>query len=68
MYASLWLFIGHLYLSVIHPTTRHALNGMTRGWVNESWARKHHGKWAAEAAPSASAALARGNERVRSTR
>ena len=33
MYVSFFLFIGHLYLSVIHPATRHALSGMTRGWV-----------------------------------
>jgi formate dehydrogenase subunit gamma len=45
--ASLVLFLGHLYLSVIHPTTRHALNGMTRGWVDADWARRHHATWAA---------------------
>jgi formate dehydrogenase subunit gamma len=49
MYVSFVLFVGHLYLSVIHPATRHALNGMTRGWVDESWARRHHAKWAAVA-------------------
>jgi formate dehydrogenase subunit gamma len=47
-YVSVALFIGHLYLSLIHPTTRHALNGMTRGWVDEDWARGHHAKWAQE--------------------
>ena len=47
-YVSLVLFLGHLYLSVIHPKTRHALNGMTRGWVDEEWARAHHAKWAAD--------------------
>ncbi len=46
MYASFFLFLGHLYLSVIHPATRHALNGITRGWVNEDWALRHHEKWA----------------------
>jgi formate dehydrogenase subunit gamma len=46
MYVSFFLFLGHLYLSVLHPSTRHALSGMTRGWVNESWARRHHAKWA----------------------
>ena len=49
MYASLLLFVGHLYLAVIHPKTRHALNGMTRGWVDADWARAHHAKWAAQA-------------------
>jgi formate dehydrogenase subunit gamma len=46
-YISLLLFLGHLYLSVIHPRTRHALSGITRGWVYEDWAREHHAKWAA---------------------
>jgi formate dehydrogenase subunit gamma len=46
MYASFFLFLGHLYLSVIHPATRHALNGITRGWVDEDWALRHHEKWA----------------------
>jgi formate dehydrogenase subunit gamma len=46
MYASFVLFLGHLYLSVIHPATRHALNGITRGWVDEDWALRHHEKWA----------------------
>ena len=39
------LVAGHLYLAVIHPTTRHALRGMTRGDVREDWAREHHSKW-----------------------
>ena len=47
MYVSFFLFLGHLYLSLIHPATRHALNGITRGWVEEGWARQHHAKWAA---------------------
>lgn len=42
---SLVLFLGHLYLAVIHPSTRHALNGMTRGWVDAEWAERHHSKW-----------------------
>jgi formate dehydrogenase subunit gamma len=47
MYASLLIFLGHLYLSLIHPRTRHALSGMTRGWVREDWARARHEKWVA---------------------
>ena len=35
--------------------TRHALSGITRGWVDEDWARVHHPKWAAEASPAGSA-------------
>lgn len=42
---SLAFVLGHLYLAVIHPTTRHALRGMTRGDVREDWAREHHLKW-----------------------
>ena len=47
MLASLALLVGHLYLAVLAPATRHSLNGMTRGWVREDWARRHHAKWAA---------------------
>jgi formate dehydrogenase subunit gamma len=46
MYVSFILFIGHLFLAVIYPKTRHALNGITRGWVDEEWALQHHRKWA----------------------
>ena len=39
------LFAGHLFLAVIYPRTRHALSGITRGWVDEQWALEHHRKW-----------------------
>lgn len=42
---SVLLVAGHLYLALIHPTTRHALRGMTLGSVREDWAREHHQKW-----------------------
>ncbi|HET9289270.1 MAG TPA: cytochrome b/b6 domain-containing protein [Gaiella sp.] len=45
---ALGLLVGHLYLAVIHPSTRHALRGMTRGDVREAWAREHHRKWVEE--------------------
>ena len=45
MYVSFVLFIGHLFLAVVYPKTRHALNGITRGWVDEDWALQHHRKW-----------------------
>ena len=48
MYVSFILFMGHLYLSLIYPKTRHALSGITRGWVDEEWALQHHRKWAEE--------------------
>jgi formate dehydrogenase subunit gamma len=44
---SVFLVTGHLYLTLIHPATRHALRGMTRGSVREDWARQHHAKWVA---------------------
>jgi formate dehydrogenase subunit gamma len=47
MYAALVLLVVHLYLSLIHPATRHALRGMIRGTVDAEWARRHHPRWAA---------------------
>jgi formate dehydrogenase subunit gamma len=44
-YASILLVAGHLYLALIHPTTRHALRGMTVGEVRADWAETHHAKW-----------------------
>src|ERR1700755_2173748 len=46
MYVSVILFAGHLYLSLVHRPTRHSLNAITHGWVDEDWARVHHAKWA----------------------
>jgi formate dehydrogenase subunit gamma len=48
MYAALVLLVGHLYLAVIHPATRHALRGMTLGNVDKEWAARHHAKWRPE--------------------
>jgi len=45
MYLSVVIVLGHLYLAVIHPATRHALRGMTLGSVRADWARRHHAKW-----------------------
>jgi len=42
---SVGLLTGHLYLALLHPTTRHALRGVTRGDVRVDWAREHHAKW-----------------------
>lgn len=47
---SIVLVTGHLYLTLVHPTTRHSLRGMTRGSVREDWARQHHQKWRSAAA------------------
>jgi formate dehydrogenase subunit gamma len=46
MYAALTLLVGHLYLALIHPATRHSLRGMTRGTVREDWAERHYPRWA----------------------
>jgi len=48
MYVSLALLVGHLYLALIHPATRHALRGMTLGDVRVEWAARHHAKWQPE--------------------
>ena len=48
MYIALVLLVGHLYLAVIHPATRHALRGITVGTVSEEWAARHHAKWRPE--------------------
>jgi formate dehydrogenase subunit gamma len=46
------LVAGHVYLSVLHPATRHALRGMTVGDVDRDWALEHHAKWAEQADPA----------------
>ena len=43
------LFLGHLYLAVLHPATRHAMRGITTGDVDRAWAERHHAKWARDA-------------------
>lgn len=51
MFAAFALFIGHLYLAVIHPATRHSLRGITVGTVRDDWAVRHHPKWKPEQPP-----------------
>jgi formate dehydrogenase subunit gamma len=46
MDVSLVLFAGHLFLAGCYPRTRHALSGITRGYVDEAWALEHHRTWA----------------------
>ena len=48
MYLSLVLLVGHLYLALIYPATRHSLRGMTSGSVRSDWAERHHSKWVRE--------------------
>jgi formate dehydrogenase subunit gamma len=45
------LVAGHLHLALIHPSTRPALQGMTRGAVSAAFARRHHAAWTPEALP-----------------
>ena len=45
MYVSLVLFLGHLWYVLILPSTRHSLNGMTRGWVRRDWAARRYPGW-----------------------
>ena len=42
---ALALLAGHLYFAVLNPATRHSLRGITRGTVDEHWARVHHRRW-----------------------
>ena len=60
MLVSLVLFCGHLYLALLYTRTRHALSGMTRGWVREDWARRHYPAWASEAASDSPSTSTRG--------
>ena len=48
MYIAVPLVIGHLYLALLNPSTRHSLRGMTLGTVRRDWARRHHAKWERE--------------------
>jgi formate dehydrogenase subunit gamma len=48
MYLSLILLVGHLYLALIYPSTKHAVRGITTGSVRRDWAREHHTKWVDE--------------------
>jgi formate dehydrogenase subunit gamma len=39
------LVVGHLYMALVDPATRHALRGMLTGDVDRDWARKHYPRW-----------------------
>jgi len=38
------LVAGHLYLALLHPSTRRGLNGVFTGRVDATWARRHYPK------------------------
>jgi formate dehydrogenase subunit gamma len=44
-YVALVVFLGHIYLAALHPSTRQALHGMLFGTVDRSWAVRHHARW-----------------------
>jgi formate dehydrogenase subunit gamma len=39
---------GHIYLAVVHPSTRPSLGGMLDGRVDAAWAAAHHPRWPGE--------------------
>lgn len=45
--AATLLVAMHVYLAIIHPATRPAFRGITRGSVDREWAEHHHGRWVA---------------------
>jgi formate dehydrogenase subunit gamma len=42
------LIVGHIFMAVVNPSTRHALRGMTLGSVDRDWAEHHHPRWVEE--------------------
>jgi formate dehydrogenase subunit gamma len=44
-YIALAVFLGHFYLSAIHPSTRPSLSGMFSGNIDTAWAQRHHPAW-----------------------
>lgn len=46
------VILGHLYLALLHPSTRESLRGMTAGVVRREWAERHHPAWAARHHPA----------------
>lgn len=39
------IFLGHLYLALINPSTRESIKGMIWGKVDGQWASEHHSLW-----------------------
>lgn len=40
-----FLIVGHVFMAVVNPSTRHALRGMTLGTVDRDWAAHHYPRW-----------------------
>ncbi|MEJ7893856.1 MAG: cytochrome b/b6 domain-containing protein [Solirubrobacteraceae bacterium] len=47
-FLALLFVVGHLYLALLHPSTRPALRGIVRGTVRRDWAAEHHARWRPE--------------------
>jgi formate dehydrogenase subunit gamma len=47
-WVSALLWLGHVYLAALAPSTRPGLRGMLTGSVDRAWARHHHEKWIAD--------------------
>ncbi|MTD44797.1 hypothetical protein GKE82_10970 [Conexibacter sp. W3-3-2] len=52
MFGAVALLLGHLWLALVWPPTRHAMRGIVRGTVRASWAARHHPRWRAASAES----------------
>jgi formate dehydrogenase subunit gamma len=39
------LLLGHLYMALINPSSRHGLHGMISGFVDRHWAKHHYRRW-----------------------
>jgi len=42
------VWLGHVYMALLNPSTRESIRGMTVGWVRRAWAVEHHEKWVDE--------------------
>lgn len=42
---SLFMFLVHLYLTMLHPAFEESLSSMVDGKISESYARTHYSKW-----------------------
>jgi formate dehydrogenase subunit gamma len=48
MILSLPVLAGHIYLALLHPSTRPSIHGIIGGRVNLAWATRHHRRWVDE--------------------
>ena len=39
------LIAGHLFLTLVNPSTRGSLRGIVTGYVDAAWAAAHHSRW-----------------------